>query len=426
MTNVEAGSSPLNADILVVGGGISGLTAAIEAAEAGKDVILIEKEAYLGGRVTQMYHYFPKLCPPSCGLEINFRRIKQNRKVRYYTLSEVEDIAGQAGDFEVTVRKNPRYVNNNCTACGLCEPACEIERDNDFDFGMSKTKAIYLPHEMAFPMKYVIDMSVVKDRGDLIAAQKACPYDAIELDDKPESLIFKVGSIVWATGWNPYDAASIENLNFGKYPNIITNMMMERLAAPNGPTKGKILRPSDQKEVKNIAFVQCAGSRDENYLPYCSGICCMASLKEATYVREQYPDSHVHVFFIDARTPARLEDFYQKQQEDENIHIYRGKVAEAVEVDGGDIKVRAENTVTGEMTDLTVEMVVLATGMVPNTKTAPPPNVPLDEFGFIAPGSETTGIIGSGVALRPQDVATSVQDGTGAAIKSIIAASRRQ
>ena len=236
---------------------------------------------------------------------------------------------------------------------------------------------------------------------------------------------FHVGGIVWATGWKPYDAEKIENLNFGKYPNIITNMMMERLGSPNGPTQGKILRPSDQKEVKNIAFVQCAGSRDENHLLYCSGICCMASLKQSTYVREQYPDSQVHIFFIDARTPGRLEDFYQAREEDENIHIYRGKVAEITEVGDGNLKVKAENTVTGEMMEIEVEMAILATGMVPNTVDAPPPNAALDDYGFIAPANDVTGIVGAGVTMRPQDVAASVQDGTGAVLKSLIAAARR-
>ncbi len=425
MADQETGTNPLSADLLVVGGGISGITAALEAAEAGRDVILIEKEPYLGGRVAQMYHYFPKLCPPSCGLEINFRRIKDNRKIRTYTLSEVESVNGKPGEFEVKVKKNPRYVNENCTACGLCEAACRTEIDNPFDFGMSKIKAIHLPHLMAYPMRYVLHKDVVKDQSELEDIAKSCPYDSVVLDDEPKTLTFNVGAVVWATGWKPFDASKIENLNFGKYPHIITNMMMERLSAPNGPTSGRILRPGDQKEVKRIAFVQCAGSRDENYLPYCSGVCCMASLKQTTYIREQYPDSEVFVFFIDARTPGRLEDFYMKIQDDENVHITRGKVAEITEVDGGDMKVKAENTLTGEMTETVVDMVVLATGMVPNTKDSPPPFVKLDEYGFIAPGNEQTGIIGSGVVMRPQEVSVSVQDGTAAALKSIIAAARR-
>ncbi|MBD3233822.1 MAG: FAD-dependent oxidoreductase [candidate division Zixibacteria bacterium] len=425
---METGSNPLSADLLVVGGSMSGITAAIEAAETGKDVILVEKEAYLGGRVAQMYHYFPKLCPPSCGLEINFRRMKDNRKVRMYTLSEVQNIEGTPGEFEVTVKKHPRYVNENCTCCGLCEPACDVERDNDFDFGMSKTKAIYLPHEMAFPMRYAVDIKALDgDISKLEEAAKVCPYDAVVLDDKEETLTFQVGAVVWATGWQPYDAHKIDNLNFGKYPNIITNMMMERLAAPNGPTKGKITRPSDGNEPKTVAFVQCAGSRDENYLPYCSGICCMASLKQTTYLRELYPDSQIHVFFIDARTPGRQEDFYVKIQEDDNVHIYRGKVAEIEDIGEGNLKVKAENTITGEMMEVEVDMVVLATGMEPNSRTSPPPNpkVQLDEYGFVAPGAEDIGVIGAGVAMRPQDVVASVQDGTYAAMKSIIAKARR-
>ncbi len=425
MANEQTGANPLNADLMVVGGGISGITTALEAAEAGKDVIIIEKEAYLGGRVAQMYHYFPKLCPPSCGLEINFRRIKNTRKIRYYTLSEIDSVSGDAGNMAVTVKKNPRYINNKCTACGLCEEACTFDRDNAFDFGMSKTKAVYIPHEMAFPLKYVIDMDAIGDKSKLDDVVKSCPFEAVDLDDKEKTLEFNVGAVVYATGWKPYDAAKIDNLNFGKHPNIITNMMMERLSAPNGPTKGEIKRPSDSKEVKSVAFVQCAGSRDENYLPYCSGICCMASLKQTTYLREQYPDCETHVFFIDARTPGRLEDFYTKIQDDEKTHIYRGKVAEITESGDGNLKVKAENTLTGEMQEIEVEMVVLATGMEPNAKDANLPSATLDEFGFVVPGNEDSGIIGTGVANRPMEVAACLQDATGAAMKSIVAKARR-
>jgi quinone-modifying oxidoreductase, subunit QmoA len=176
-----------------------------------------------------------------------------------------------------------------------------------------------------------------------------------------------VGAVVWATGWVPYDAKKMDRLGFGKHPNIITNMMMERLAAPNGPTQGQITRPSDGKAPASIAFVQCAGSRDENYLPYCSYICCMASLKQTTYIREQYPEAKIYIFYIDLRAPGyRYEKFYDRIKQDPNVVFIKGKVAEVNEDSAtGNITVVAENAVTGEKIQQTVEMVVLATGMQP-------------------------------------------------------------
>jgi len=415
-----------NQSILVVGGGMSGLTAALEAAEAGYEVVLLEKNPYLGGRVAQMYHYFPKLCPPNCGLEINFRRMKQNPRIRFFTMAELAGISGQEGDYDVTVKVSPRYVNEKCTCCGKCAEVCETEIDNPFNYGMDKIKAAYLPHELAFPMRYVLDSSIVgTEEGK--KCQEACEYGAIDLDMEASTFDLKVGSIVWAGGWTPFDAAKIEYYGFGEYKNVITNVMMERLASPNGPTGGKILRPSDGKEVKNVAFIQCAGSRDENYLPYCSGICCLASLKHATYLREQYPDCDITIFFIDIRALDRLEDFYTKVQEDEKITFIKSKIANITEDEESlDLLVEGENTRTGEQIKMSFDLVVLATGMVPNKMDIEPaPEVSYDEYGFLSNDPEKAGIYGAGCVRRPTDVASCVQDATAAALKAIQSIARR-
>jgi len=424
MALFEPVESQITADTLVVGGGIAGMTTAIETAEVQKHVVLLEKEPSLGGRVARMFEYFPKLCPPTCGIEINLKRIRMNPFIRVLTLGDIESVSGEPGNFEVTIKLNPRYVNEKCTGCGDCAKACDIERDDEFNYGLSKTKAIYLPHIMAYPARYVVDPAYASDPA-MKKCVDVCQYDAIDLNMQPQTITLKCGAIVWATGWKPYDATKIENLGFGTVDNVITNVIMERLAAPTGPTAGKIMRPSDQKEITSVGFVQCAGSRDENHLPYCSGICCMASMKQANYIRAQYPDADVHMFYIDVRSPGRWEDFYVKQQEDEKFHFHRGKVAKITQGDDGKVILQAENTLTGKITITECDLAVLATGMVPNNVDSPPPlDTPLDDFGFIAPDS-TNGVIGAGVTCRPIDVSASIQDATGATLKALNIAGRR-
>ena len=425
MTNET--TAPASGSIMVVGGGISGLTTALEAAEVGYDVYLVEKNPYLGGRVAQLNQYFPKLCPPTCGLEINFRRIKDNPRIHILTLAEVEKVDGAPGNYDVTVKLNPRYVNENCTCCGDCAEACNTEVNHDFNFGMNKIKGAHLPFEMAFPHRFVISPQIIgTDAAN--KAKEACKYDAIDLDMEAKTLDLQVGSIVWATGWEPYDATKIDNLGFGQYDNIITNMMMERLASPSGPTKGQILRPSDDKAPESVAFVQCAGSRDENHLPYCSYICCMASLKQATYVRERYPEAKIYIFYIDLRAPGqRYEKFYQTIKDDPNVFFVKGKVAEVSEdSDSKAVTVVAENAVTGEKTKQVVDLVVLATGMQPTAANAKlPADLKYNADGFIINDYEKGGMFAAGCANKPADVVSSNQNATGMALKAIQTLARK-
>ena len=419
-------SAPAGGSIMVVGGGISGLTTALEAAEVGYEVYLVEKEPSLGGRVSQLKHYFPKLCPPSCGLEINYRRIKDNPRIKVMTMTEVDSVEGTPGNYTVKVKIHPRYVNENCTACGECEKVCESEISNEFNLGMDRRKAAYLPHNMAFPTRYVMAPSMSADDREKV--KEACKYDAIDFDMEEKTLDFKVGAVVWATGWKPYDAARIDNLGFGRYQNIITNMMLERLASTNGPTAGKIIRPSDEKAPETIAFAQCAGSRDENHLPYCSYICCMASLKHATYIREQYPEAKVYIYYIDLRAPGRkYENFYKKLKEDENVFFVKGKVAEVSEEAGtGNINLVAEDTLSGEKVRQNVDMLVLATGMQPNAGLDKPnADLKFNSDGFIVNDFKKGGMFAAGCANKPADVVTSNQNATGMALKAIQTLVRR-
>jgi len=405
--------------ILVVGGGISGMTAAVEAAEAGAEAIIVERNPYLGGRVTLLNQYFPKLCPPLCGLEINFRRIKQNPRVTFHTLSEVKSISGEPGNYKVEVLINPRYVNDNCTACGKCGEAAETEIPNTVNYGMDNVKAAYLPHSMAYPFKYVLAPEII-GTDEAKKCADVCPYSAIDLDMKPETIEYNVGAIVWATGWDPYDATKVDYLGFGTVPNVVTSVMFERLAAANGPTGGKILRPSDGKEVQSVAFVQCAGSRDENHLAYCSGICCLASLKQATYIRERVPDSKAFIYYIDVRAMGKYEDFYTKVDQDENVTLTKSKIARiSLDPESGGVLVEGEDVMHGQKVKQVVDMAVLAVGMVPGTAVVKPAlEMEYDNFGFVV-SSGQSGIVPAGCVKAPMEVAASLQDSTAAALKAI-------
>lgn len=407
----------LSSDLLVVGGGIAGITAAVEAAETGLNVILVEKNPYIGGKVAQFNQYFPKLCPPSCGLEINTRRLRTNSSIKLYTLAEVTKVENEAGKYKASVRLNPRYVNNQCTSCGECVKVCPEEIANRFNYAIDKTTAIHIPYENAYPQKYVIDMYSCKGES-CNKCVEVCKYNAIDLNDKEENITIETGAVIWATGWEPYDAGKLNILGFGEFPDVVTNVMMERLAAPDGPTKGEILRPSTKDKINSIAFVQCAGSRDEDHLEFCSSICCLASLKQAKYIREQHPDADVHIHYIDIRANGLLEDFYSKMNDDEKLHLHRGKVAKVIkDTSSGKLIVEAEDSLTGDLMQNKVEMVVLATGMEPTVKSLPIDKSFVDESGFLK--SNGSGIVGCGVNTKPKEVASAVQEATGAVVKAI-------
>lgn len=406
--------------LLVIGGGIAGLTAAVEAAEAGRPVYLVEREPYLGGRVARFSRYFPKLCPPYCGLEINFRRLRTNPQVQVFTRAEVTRVAGGPGAYEVTVRLQPRLVDpERCTACGACTEACPVERPDDFNYGMARTKAIYLPHSLAMPMKYVIDPGACRgaECGRCVAA---CPYGAVDLGAREQVLTLRVGAITLATGWKPYDPQRLAYLGYGSHPDVLTNVMMERLAAPNGPTGGRVVRLSDGAPARRVAFIQCAGSRDVNHLPYCSAICCLASLKQARYVLDQYQDAEVHVFYIDIRTPGEYEDFFVRVRSDPRVHLHKGKVARVSAGAGGDLVVEGEDMERGRKLRVPVDLVVLAAGMQPAVGPGDIPGLDVvwDDLGFAAPAAGG-GVVPVGVARRATDVVTSARDGTAAALRML-------
>lgn len=417
----SAPSGPKSQTIAVIGGGIAGITAALEAAETGHDVILIEKGPSLGGRVTKLNRYFPKLCHPTCGLEINYQRIRKNPRLKVLTMCEPVGISGSRGAFTLKVKRHPRFVNDKCTACGDCAKATETMVPNAFNYGLDKVKAAHLPHEHAFPMRYVIaPEAIAAGEGEKLKA--ACAYGAIEPDQKEETFEINAGAIVWATGWRPYDSKNLDVYSYEHSPDIINNVEMERLAAHDGPTHGKILRPSNGEPAKKVALIQCAGSRDLNHLPYCSRICCLGSLKHAAYVREQYADAEVHIYYIDIRAHDKLESFYNRVRSDPQVKFIKSKPAHIRIGDDGRPVLHGERTIERQIYSEPYDLVVLATGMQPEAVAGYKPEVGLevDDYGFlVAKTKDGDGIYSCGVASGPLDVSMSVQSATAAALKAV-------
>jgi quinone-modifying oxidoreductase, subunit QmoA len=400
--------------ILVVGGGITGLSAAIEAAQAGCEVVLVEREPHLGGRVAQMYQYFPKLCPPVCGLEINLRHLRTSPRIKCFTCAQVLALTGKPGHYHARIEQAPRLVSERCSGCGTCTEVCPVERRGTFDFGLKTGRAAYLAYPGAWPPRTTIDPACCAGTscGKCVAA---CPCQAIDLSMPARSFEFDVAAVIWATGWAPYPPERLTDLGFGSHRDIITNMMLERLASPHGPTQGRVLRPSNGSAPTSVAFVQCAGSRDDAHLGYCSGLCCMASAKQVRYLRSQHPEAEIYVYYIDRRAVGRHEGFMAETERDAKVHYVPGKVAKiAIESDAPVLEV--EDTSQGTRLRHRVDLVVLATGMVPS---ASMDGLARDGNRFLAREQPSTGQFPAGCARAPMDVATSVRDAASAVLRAL-------
>ena len=436
--------------ILVIGGGISGVTAALELAECGKDVVLIEKNPALGGRVVQLYKYFPKLCRPTCGQEINLRRISTNRNLRVITMAEIKQISGTPGNYMAKINIKPRYVNENCTACGECAKVVNTEIDDPHNYHMGKIKAAYLPHDYAYPKRYVIDKSIVNIE-DGAAAKAACQYDAVDLTMREQTIEMRAAAIIITTGWRPYDATKIQPYGYGRFPNVVTSVEFERMLDERGPTSGKLVRPSDGKPVKNIAFIQCAGSRDNNHLKHCSRICCMATLKHCACIAERQVDNlpdesdakstpiKSTIYYIDIRTIDRFEDFERKVRADKNVRFVKSKVAEITQDNNQNLIVHGVDTHGYKRYADEYDLVVLAIGMQPSLDIKQimhgenTDELTINENGFIesnngylaADNSNQIGIFAAGCAADTLDVNRAVQTATAAALRAMQVVNRK-
>jgi len=415
-------SDPGREPVLVVGAGIAGITTALEAAEAGQPVVLVEREPVIGGRALRMHNYFPKLCPPACGMEINSRRLEKNPRIRVLTQAQVTGAKQVGASWSVTIQRAAEHVNARCTACGDCAKVCPAKVDDPFNFGMRQVPAVRLPFVGAWPRRFVLDRPACP--AGCKKCVEACKVNAINLDAKPTDETLTASAVVFATGWKPYPVDKLDALGGGKLANVIANVQMERLAAVDGPTGGKILRPSDQTPPKRVAFVQCAGSRDVNHLPYCSAVCCLASLKQATYVKQQLKDAEVAIYYIDRRTPGRNEEMLTEVAAMSGVKLVKGKVGKIEGLAGGELRLVVEDAESARKLDATADLVVLATGMVPSRSAAEDGfGLQHDDDGFGLDSVEQ-GLFVTGVSRRPEDVAASVRDATGAAARAMAMTAR--
>lgn len=392
--------------ILIIGGGIGGITAALEVAETGREVILVEKAPYLGGNVTGFNNYFPKRCPPTCGLEINFRRIRSNPRITCIVGSEVTDIRGKEGDFRVQVRSVPEMINDRCTSCGKCVEVCPVERQG--------SKAVCIPEGVVFPAKYTIDPQICLGEacGKCV---NVCPCDAIHLDADPSVEEYRVKCMIVATGWHLYDASRIENYHYRDEPDVITSLEFEQLLSENRMRQEKLSRPSDGKMPSRIAFIQCAGSRDLNHLPYCSAVCCSVSIKQALTLADLHPEIRTEIFYIDLRLSGRNEDMLVLARQTPSITFTRGKVGRISRDGEGGLLLEVEDMQASVRRRDPFDLVVLAAGLVPNRIL---PVLETGEYGFYTE-KQAPGIYVAATCKRPMDVSSTVKDATASAMKAI-------
>lgn len=396
------------------------MTVAVEAAESGSEVLLIEKSPQLGGNVARLHQYFPKLNSPESGMEMHFRRLRANNRVRALTHTEAVGIRGEKGDFQVDLHISPRYVNDGCTMCDKCAQACPVEIDDRFNYSMGKVKAAHMPGSGGFPAKYIIEHSACR-KESCGKCLEVCADKAIDFSATPVNVTVRAGSVVMATGWEPYDASLLSAYGFGKVPNVINSVMLERLFAPGGPTGGRLLRPSDGKEAKNIAFVQCAGQLDESHLPYCSKVCCLASIKHAHFVTGHYPDASVNIIYTELfnPNPARYTDFISRVSGDSRVGFVMGKVDGVRGADdGGDVILSVREPGGVRLKEIRADLAVLAVGMVPSGASKGLDGALVrDRHGFIPPEHQQAGIYVAGSAKCPGDVTASVLDAAHTALR---------
>jgi len=358
---------PVTPKAMVIGGGVAGIQAALDLADMGFKVYMVEKSPTIGGKMALLDKTFPTLDCSICILGPKMVDVARHPNIELLSYSEVTSVDGFIGNFKVKVLKKPRYVKEEeCNACGACTEVCPVEVPNEWDMGLGVRKAIYRPFPQAVPSVFLIDKDSCIECESCVEACREQGRDAIDFNMKPEEVELDVGAIIVATGFDLYDPTKAREYGYGRYPNVITNLEFERLVNAAGPTGGVVLRPSDGRPPRRVAFIQCVGSRNVSAREYCSRICCMATLKHAHQLKEKSPSTEVVVFYMDLRSFGKgYEEFYRRVQE-EGVRFIRGRVSKVLEnPDTHNLVVRCEDTLSGEIVEMEFDMVVLAAGLTP-------------------------------------------------------------
>ncbi len=434
---LERKEVPIDDHTLVVGGGIAGIEAALVLANAGRKVYLVEREPSIGGHMAMFDKTFPTLDCAACILTPKMVQVGQHPNIEILAYSEVEDVSGYVGNFEVRVRRKARYINEDlCNGCGLCIEKCPWKNvPSEFDQGLGNRSVVYMPFPQAVPRLPVIDREncVYFQSGKCGACKKFCPRDAIDFEQEDKIVELKVGAVVIATGFKPFDASRIPLYGYGRFANVITSVEFERMANAAGPTGGKIVM-KDGSVPKRVGIAHCVGSRNQNYNSYCSAVCCMYSLKFAHLVHER-TGAEVYNFYIDMRTPGKgYEDFYHRLMA-EGTHFVRGRVAEITDVpqvpeEEGHLVIQAEDTLIGVVRRIPVDMVILSVAMEPQpdaTEVRRKFGMSCSSEGFflekhpkLAPTATLTdGVFIAGVCQGPKDIPATVAQGQGAAAQAL-------
>jgi len=432
--SLEPISIPVTRRALVIGGGIAGIQSALDLANSGYEIILVEKSPSIGGHMIQLSETFPTLDCSQCILTPKMVEVSKHPKIKLMNYSEVQEISGYVGNFKVKILKKATYIDpGKCTLCDECTKVCPVVVPDEFDIGLTGRRAIYIPFPQAIPATYTLDIKNCPGLLPIACGKCAdvCEPDAIDYDMKSEIVEEEVGAIIVATGYDLYDKEKMAEYGYGKYADVLDGLQFERLCSASGPTQGEVLRPSDHKVPKEVVFIQCVGSRDpEMHCAYCSKICCMYTAKHAMLYKHHVPDGQAYIFYIDIRSGGKgYEEFVQRAVEEDDVVYLRGKVSKIFE-EKGKIKVWGVDTLAGKDVEVDADMVVLALAMRPSNgaeKLAKLLKIALDKDGFLAEAhpklrpveSVTSGMFLAGAAQAPKDIPEAVAQASGAAAKAI-------
>ncbi len=430
----EEARVPVAKKALVIGGGVAGIQTALDLADTGYQVYLVEKNPSVGGRMAQIDKTFPTMDCSICILAPKMSDVGRHPKIQLLTNSEVTEVAGYIGNFRVEMLKKPRYVTEECTACGECVDVCPVTAPNEFDIGLSTRRGIYTPFAQAVPSTYIVDRELCLNEDDVIKCDKcmeACDRDAIDFAMGPQNLNLEVGTIVVATGADVYDPTSLVNYGYTRFPNVITSLEFERLINAGGPSGGRLIRPSDMSVPRRVAFIQCVGSRSEKTGNlYCSNVCCMNTIKDSLLIKEHWPETEIYVFYVDIRAFGKgFEDLYKRAKK-EGVKFIRGLPAKVMEDrKTGNLWLVGENTLQNELYRTNVDMVILSVGIEPSkgsdvvqrlfTLSRASDGFFMEAHPKLRPvDAPTGGVFLAGCAESPKDIKDSVTQASAAAARA--------